>query len=109
MAAMFDAEPAEEIANVVPMEGRAKHNQFCEERDRDIYKGLAFWSPSVSISRDPRWDRDHETHGEDPYLTSRLGAVLVRGLRGDEEHLKIAACVKYFVVHSGSEALCHEF
>ncbi|MFR2849799.1 MAG: glycoside hydrolase family 3 protein, partial [Hungatella hathewayi] len=109
MAAMFDVELTEEIANVVSTEGRAKYNQFCEEGDRDIYKGLTFWSPNVNIFRDPRWGRGHETYGEDPYLTSRLGTAFVRGLQGDGEHLKIAACAKHFAVHSGPEALRHEF
>lgn len=109
MAAMFDVELTEEIANVISTEGRAKYNQFCEEGDRDIYKGLTFWSPNVNIFRDPRWGRGHETYGEDPYLTSRLGTAFVRGLQGDGEHLKIAACAKHFAVHSGPEALRHEF
>lgn len=32
-------------------------NAYKAENDRDIYKGLTFWSPNVNIFRDPRWGR----------------------------------------------------
>ncbi len=109
MAAMFDAPLLREIADAIATEGRAKHNLARENGDRDIYKGLTFWSPNVNIFRDPRWGRGHETYGEDPYLTSRLGVAFVKGLQGEGEHLKSAACAKHFAVHSGPEAVRHEF
>src|SRR5699024_5702049 len=93
----------------VAMEGRAKYNAYSKKEDRDIYKGLTFWGPNVNIFRDPRWGRGHETYGEDPYLTSRLGVAYVKGLQGDGETMKAAACAKHFAVHSGPEALRHEF
>ncbi len=77
--------------------------------DRDIYKGLSFWSPNINIFRDPRWGRGHETYGEDPYLTARLAVRFIRGLQGDGKYLKCAACAKHFAVHSGPEAVRHEF
>lgn len=109
LAAMFDDEKIREIADVIAEEGRAKYNAFSKEGDRDIYKGLTFWSPNVNIFRDPRWGRGHETYGEDPYLSSRLGAAFVKGLQGDGETMKAAACAKHFAVHSGPEAVRHEF
>ena len=109
MAAMFDDEFLEKIADAVSTEARAKYNAFSAEGDRDIYHGLTMWSPNVNIFRDPRWGRGHETYGEDPYLTSRLGKAFVRGLQGNGETLKTAACAKHFAVHSGPEALRHRF
>ncbi len=109
MAAAFDPELLKEAGDVVATEGRAKYNAYSAEEDRDIYKGLTFWSPNVNIFRDPRWGRGHETYGEDPYLTSRLGVAYVEGLQGDKETLKSAACAKHFAVHSGPEAKRHEF
>ncbi len=109
MAAAFDDELIEEIAGCISTEGRAKYNAYSAENDRDIYKGLTFWSPNVNIFRDPRWGRGHETYGEDPYLTSRLGVAYVKGLQGDGEVLKAAACAKHYAVHSGPEAVRHEF
>ena len=109
MAATFDEDMLKSAADVVATEARAKYNAFSEENDRDIYKGLTMWSPNVNIFRDPRWGRGHETYGEDPYLTSRLGVSFVEGLQGEGEHLKTAACAKHFAVHSGPEAVRHEF
>ncbi|MDO5574187.1 MAG: glycoside hydrolase family 3 C-terminal domain-containing protein [bacterium] len=109
MAAVFDDVLLKETADVISTEARAKYNAFVSENDRGIYKGLTVWSPNVNIFRDPRWGRGHETYGEDPYLTSRLGVAFIEGLQGDGEHLKTAACVKHFAVHSGPEAVRHEF
>ena len=109
MAAMFDDVLLEQLGDVAATEGRAKYNALSAEEDRDIYKGLTFWSPNINIFRDPRWGRGHETYGEDPYLTARLGMAYVRGLQGDGETMKGAACAKHLAVHSGPEALRHFF
>ncbi|NLG03283.1 MAG: glycoside hydrolase family 3 protein, partial [Clostridia bacterium] len=109
MAAMFDDELLTEIADAIATEARAKYNTYSKENDRDIYKGLTMWSPNINIFRDPRWGRGHETYGEDPYLTKCLGKAFVQGLQGDGEVLKTAACAKHFAVHSGPEAIRHEF
>lgn len=109
MAATFDEELVGKMAECVAVEGRAKYNAYSAQEDRDIYKGLTFWSPNVNIFRDPRWGRGHETYGEDPFLTARLGVAFVKGLQGDGEVMKAAACAKHFAVHSGPEALRHEF
>ncbi|ACL74590.1 glycoside hydrolase family 3 C-terminal domain-containing protein [Ruminiclostridium cellulolyticum] len=109
LAAIFDDEFLEKIADVIATEGRAKYNESSKKGDRDIYKGITFWSPNVNIFRDPRWGRGHETYGEDPYLTSRLGVAFVKGLQGDGKYLKSAACAKHFAVHSGPEDDRHHF
>ena len=82
LGATFDTELLGQIADTIATEGRAKYNAYSQEEDRDIYKGLTFWSPNVNIFRDPRWGRGHETYGEDPYLTKELGVSFVKGLQG---------------------------
>ena len=109
VAATFDPALVQELGDVAATEGRAKYNAATRHGDRDIYKGLTFWSPNINIFRDPRWGRGHETYGEDPFLTAELGKAYVRGLQGDGETLKSAACAKHFAVHSGPESLRHEF
>lgn len=111
MAAMFDEELMHQIGDVISKEGRAKYNASAEEGDRDIYKGLTFWSPNINIFRDPRWGRGHETYGEDPYLTAQLGKQFVKGLQQTDEkgYMRAAACAKHYAVHSGPEKLRHEF
>ncbi len=110
LAATFDEDFIEEVADAISTEARAKFNIQQKFDDTDIYKGLTFWAPNINIFRDPRWGRGHETFGEDPYLTSRLSVRFVEGLQGhDENYMKAAACAKHFAVHSGPEDLRHEF
>lgn len=109
LAAMFDDNLIEKAASVTGDEARAKYNEYSAHEDRDIFKGLNLWSPNVNIFRDPRWGRGQETYGEDPFLTTRLGVAFVKGLQGDGKVLKTAACAKHLAVHSGPEALRHEF
>ena len=110
IAAAFDEELVGRMAETIATEARAKYNAQKKAGDRDIYKGLTFWSPNVNIFRDPRWGRGQETYGEDPYLTSRMGVRFIEGLQGDDpDYLKAAACAKHFAVHSGPEGLRHSF
>ena len=109
VAATFDPALGQELGDVAATEGRAKYNAATRHGDRDIYKGLTFWSPNINIFRDPRWGRGHETYGEDPFLTAELGKAYVRGLQGDGDTMKAAACAKHFAVHSGPEGLRHSF
>ena len=109
LGATFDPELLRALGDVAATEGRAKYNAAAAHGDRDIYKGLTFWSPNVNIFRDPHWGRGHETYGEDPFLTAELGVQYVKGLQGEGETMKSAACAKHFAVHSGPEALRHHF
>lgn len=109
MAAMFDTERVKKAGEITADETRAKYNAYTAYGDRDIYKGLTLWAPNINIFRDPRWGRGHETYGEDPYLTAENGKAYVRGLQGESDVLKTAACAKHFAVHSGPESLRHEF
>ena len=71
---------------------------------------MTCWSPNINIFRDPRWGRGHETYGEDPFLTSRLGVAFVQGLQGDHPRLsQSGGNAKHFAVHSGPEAKRHGF
>ncbi len=110
MAASFDTKQLYEIAAIISDEARVKHHAAAEKEDRGIYKGLTMWTPNINLFRDPRWGRGHETYGEDPFLTARMGVSFIRGLQGeDPKYLKCVATAKHFAVHSGPEAERHEF
>lgn len=109
MAASFDTELMYSVANVISDEARAKYNEFKKFGKTDIYQGLTYWSPNINIFRDPRWGRGHETYGEDPYLTGKMGAAFIKGLQGNGKYRKLDATIKHFAVHSGPENLRHEF
>ncbi|WP_019937764.1 beta-glucosidase BglX [Bordetella sp. FB-8] len=63
------------------------------------------YSPMVDISRDPRWGRNSEGFGEDTYLTSRIGAALVKAYQGDDPSQPghIMATVKHFALYGAVE------
>ncbi len=110
LAATFETELLQKIADAISTEARAKYNSALKKGWTDMYEGLTFWTPSINIFRDPRWGRGQETYGEDPYLTSEIGRAFVRGLQGnDPGRLKTAACAKHFAVHSGPEKDRHRF
>ena len=110
MAATFDTDLMQRIGDAISDEARAKYNVSVANGMRGQYQGLTFWTPNVNLFRDPRWGRGQETYGEDPFLTSRIGVAFVKGLQGDHpKYLKSAAMAKHYAVHSGPEALRHEF
>jgi beta-glucosidase len=110
LAAMWSTRRLHEVAVTIGDEARAKHHEFLRHDDRGYYKGLTCWSPNVNIFRDPRWGRGHETYGECPYLTARLGVAFCKGLQGeDARYLKLVATPKHFAVHSGPEAVRRSF
>jgi beta-glucosidase len=109
MAATWDTNSLNRMADYSAEEGRAIHNIAIEKnKTGDRYLGLTYWTPNINIFRDPRWGRGQETYGEDPFLTAMLARSFVRGLQGeDPKYLKAAACAKHFAVHSGPEPTRH--
>lgn len=63
------------------------------------------FAPMIDIARDPRWGRIAEGCGEDTYLTSVMGAAMVKGYQGDSLNhpTSIAACPKHFVGYGAGE------
>jgi len=111
MAASFDDALLQRVFDAASDEARAKANTARRSGKIKRYQSLSFWTPNINIFRDPRWGRGQETYGEDPYLTSRMGLAVVRGLQGDGSHryAKLLACAKHFAVHSGPEWNRHVF
>lgn len=111
LAATFNPKELQKSAEMISDEGRAVYNLSVKKGNTaKRYTGLTFWTPNINIFRDPRWGRGHETYGEDPLLTAEMGIAMTKGLQGnDPNYLKLSACAKHFVVHSGPEPLRHEF
>ncbi|MBQ7822028.1 MAG: glycoside hydrolase family 3 C-terminal domain-containing protein [Clostridia bacterium] len=109
MAASFNTDLMYEVATAISDEARANYNEYKKFGSTNIYQGLTFWSPNINIFRDPRWGRGHETYGEDPYLTGRMGTAFIKGLQGDGKYRKVDATVKHYAVHSGPEHNRHSF
>ena len=106
MAASFNDALVYEVFNAASDEARAKyHAALRSGKENRRFLSLSVWTPNVNIFRDPRWGRGQETYGEDPYLTSRMGVMVVKGLQGpsDSKYRKLLACAKHYAVHSGPE------
>nr|WP_321408631.1 xylan 1,4-beta-xylosidase [uncultured Carboxylicivirga sp.] len=111
MAASFNDKLLYHIYDAVSDEARAKYHQWIRAgNENKRFLSLSVWTPNVNIFRDPRWGRGQETYGEDPYLTSRMGVAVVKGLQGPEDakYCKLLACAKHYAVHSGPEWSRHE-
>ena len=109
MAASFNCSLMEEVATAISDEARAKYNEFKKFGSTELYQGLTYWSPNINIFRDPRWGRGHETYGEDPLLTGKMGSAFIRGLQGNGKYRKLDATIKHYAVHSGPEYERHGF
>ena len=117
MAASWDDALLHQVFTAVSDEARVKAQQAKRTGNIKRYQSLSFWTPNINIFRDPRWGRGQETYGEDPFLTSKMGLAVVRGLQGytydgkrlGEKYRKLLACAKHFAVHSGPEWNRHTF
>ena len=60
-------------------------------------------SPVVNLAREPRWGRNIETAGEDPYHLGQYAEAFVKGMQvydDDPEHIMAGACCKHYVANS---------
>ncbi len=64
------------------------------------------FAPMVDVTRDPRWGRIAESCGEDPYLTSVMGAAMVKGFQGNNlsDPSSMGACAKHFAGYGATES-----
>src|SRR6266478_9821726 len=80
----WDKELVREMGRITGSEGRALG-----------YTNI--YAPTLDVARDQRWGRLEDVYGEDPYLVSRLGVEMVRGL---QENNTVAATAKHFAIYS---------
>lgn len=91
VAASFNPVHAYNMASVTAYETRAS--------------GIPWnFSPVLDLGADPRYSRQLETFGEDPYLISVMGEHIIRGYEGMTDSIghptKLAACLKHFMGYS---------
>src|SRR5882672_2534594 len=84
MGHTWDKELVREMGRITGSEGRALG-----------YTNI--YAPTLDVARDQRWGRLEDVYGEDPYLASRLGVEMVKGL---QENNTVAATAKHFAVYS---------
>ena len=93
MSSTWDAPLIFQCAEATANEARVYYKQKS--------KGLIYWCPTINMSRDPRWGRDEENYGEDPYLTGRLAVAYIKGMQGDDpKFYKTVATAKHFAANN---------
>ena len=96
MSASFDPDMMLEIGRTAAREARAYYNQ--EKKG-----GLMVWGPTVDLARDPRWGRNEECYGEDPFLTGEMSIGYTKGLRGDGKVAATIPTLKHFCANNHEE------
>lgn len=99
MSATWDRQLIYDCASVTSDEARRYY--------LDQNKGLNYWSPTINMARDPRWGREEENYGEDPFLAGELAVPFIRGFQGanfdgtrETPYLKLVACAKHFAANN---------
>lgn len=93
MSATWDLPLIYDCANATSDEARIYNNTK--------NKGLIYWCPTINMSRDPRWGRDEENYGEDPYLTGRIAVEYIRAMQGEgDKYFKTVATAKHFACNN---------
>ncbi len=92
MAATWSPELIEGVGSAIAKEIRSQGAQIS-------------YGPVLDLARDPRWSRVEETFGEDPVLSGRLGAAMVKGLGSGDLSRKDAtiATLKHFLAYAVPE------
>ena len=104
MSATFNYNLVYKVAMATSIEVRAANNDYVSRDVYDFHTGLSCWSPVVNIMRDPRWGRNQETYGEDPWLSGYLARAFVTGLQGNHSrYVRVNAGCKHFDAHGGPE------
>ncbi|WP_206077573.1 glycoside hydrolase family 3 N-terminal domain-containing protein [Pontibacter sp. SGAir0037] len=59
------------------------------------------FAPVLDLGADPRFPRQWETFGEDPYLVTELGKQMIKGMEGEDNNVahpeKVATSLKHFL------------
>ena len=88
VGASFNPALAREAAEITAYETRAANCPWT-------------YSPTVDLTRDPRWSRVWENYGEDPLVNAIMGAQQVKGFQGENPNSigkhNIATSVKHYL------------
>jgi len=102
MASSWNVALMQQIATAISNEARGYADKSNEP--------LSYWSPTINMSRDPRWGRNEESYGEDPFLTASMAGRFVSGMQGTqdnytnphtgEQYLKTMSIVKHYAANN---------
>ncbi|XP_046572490.1 beta-D-xylosidase 1-like isoform X2 [Haliotis rubra] len=106
LAAAFSKDLMYRVAEATSVEVRGKYNDYISKKEYGDHKGISCFSPFMNIMRDPRWGRNQEVYGEDPYMTGVLAAMSVKGLQGnDSRFIRTNSGCKVFAAYAGPDSI----
>ncbi len=98
MSSMFDPELMYKLGEIAATEARI-YNQNGYENTK-----LMMWGPTVDLCRDPRWGRNEEGYGEDPFLTGQNTIAYTQGMRGEDEfYMRSVPTLKHFCANNNEK------
>jgi beta-glucosidase len=101
LAATFNPELMYELGEIAGIEARIYHDKSLFECG--IQK-LMVWGPTVDLCRDPRWGRNEESYGEDPFLTGQMSVAYTKGMSGNHSrYLRVLSGLKHFCCNNHEE------
>ena len=114
MAATFDRELIRRAGDVTGKESRAFANAVSKG-------GNGRLGPTVDLCRDPRWGRNEEGYGEDPYLTGKMASAYILGMQDEHNYdgsplapgergdrIRTAAVLKHFYANNQEWRRCYD-
>jgi beta-glucosidase-like glycosyl hydrolase len=95
LSAAFNSSLVKDMGKVIGTELRAYYNA-------EVHDSLDTWSPTINLNRDPRWGRNVESPGEDPYVCGQYGTAYTQGLQqGPDPQWRMATVtLKHWVAYS---------
>lgn len=95
MAGMFDDDLMEKLGEMAGNEARIYNSK--SEPAGSIY----LLGPTVDMERDPRWGRNEEAYGEDPYLAAKMNIAYTKGLAGSHpKYWRTIPLLKHFYANN---------
>ena len=96
MAETWDADLIRRAGAVQGYEAR-----YIYQNEKYKDNALIVWGPNADLARDPRWGRNDESYGEDPFFTGTMSAAFIRGMQGDNpKYWQAASLMKHFLANS---------
>ncbi|XP_067675775.1 uncharacterized protein [Haliotis asinina] len=106
LAAAFSKDLIYRIAEATSIEVRSKYNDYISKKEYGDHKGISCFSPVINIMRDPRWGRNQESYGEDPFMSGVFATMFVKGLQGnDSRYIRANAGCKHFDAYGGPDSI----
>jgi beta-glucosidase len=114
MAATFDRELIRRAGDVTGKESRAFANAVGKG-------GNGRLGPTIDLCRDPRWGRNEEGYGEDPYLTGKMASAYIAGMQDEHNYdgsplapgergdrVRTGAVLKHFYANNQEWRRCYD-